>query len=170
MHPLSDSAPQAPPGSWGPLLPPSASIKPPVSSENKQTKTCSVPRLWAEAQEPDCLDLAPAPPLTVCGTLGSSPQLSVPQSSHLQNRDDHTNHVWLGIKWDNTWRVLWTVIDTYAESSASVHQCWIKSRRQSFGWRRKEELYCFVRQRGTQQAPAWKNYVSPPGRMWWGVL
>ena len=39
-----------------------------------------------------------------------------------------------------------------AESSASVHQCQIESQRQSFGWSRKELLYCFPRQRGTQWA------------------
>ena len=33
-------------------------------------------------------------------------------------------------------------------NSASVHGHWIESQRQSFGWSRKEELYCFARQRG----------------------
>ena len=33
----------------------------------------------------------------------------------------------------------------------------VKSWRQSLGWNRKEELYCFSRQRETQQAPALEN-------------
>ena len=39
---------------------------------------------------------------------------------------------------------------------ASVPWHWIKSQRQSFEWSRKEQLYCFGRQRGTQQDNALK--------------
>ena len=37
---------------------------------------------------------------------------------------------------------------------APVPQHWIKSQRQSFGWSREEQLYCFTRQRGPQRANA----------------
>ena len=40
---------------------------------------------------------------------------------------------------------------------ASVPCHWNKSPRQSFGWSRKEKLYCFARQRGTHQANALKT-------------
>ena len=45
---------------------------------------------------------------------------------------------------------------------ASVPRHWIKSWRQSLGWSRKEQLYCFARQKGPQQANALKT-VSWPG-------
>ena len=38
------------------------------------------------------------------------------------------------------------------QNLASVHWGWIEMWRQSFGWRRKRELYCFARQRRPQQA------------------
>ena len=57
-----------------------------------------------------------------------------------------------------------------AENSASLHQYQPESQRQSFGWSRKEWLYCFVRQRRTLWAAALKNPVSWPGKIWWGVL
>ena len=43
---------------------------------------------------------------------------------------------------------------------ASVHLCWTESWRQSFGWRRKEQLYCFARPRKTQREHVFKNDVS----------
>ena len=52
-----------------------------------------------------------------------------------------------------------------AKNSVALHQCRIKSQRQSFGWNRKAKLYCFVRQRRTQQALALKKCVSPPRRI-----
>ena len=39
---------------------------------------------------------------------------------------------------------------------ASVPWHWIKAWRPSFGWSRKEQLYCFARQRGPQRANALK--------------
>ena len=42
-------------------------------------------------------------------------------------------------------------------NSASVHQYQIESRRQSFAWSRKEYLYCFAGQRGSQWANALKT-------------
>ena len=54
------------------------------------------------------------------------------------------------------------ISDIDVNISTSVHQCQIKSWRQSFGWSRKEYLYCFARQRETRQAPALETYVSQP--------
>ena len=42
-------------------------------------------------------------------------------------------------------------------NSASVRWCQIESQRQGFAWSRKEQLYCFARQRGTQWAIALKT-------------
>ena len=53
---------------------------------------------------------------------------------------------------------------TEAKNSASVHH-W-----ESFGWSRKEELYCFSRQKGNTEDSCLKYSVSQPGKIWWGVL
>ena len=52
----------------------------------------------------------------------------------------------------------WAIV---AENLASVHWCRIKSQRQSFGWSRKEELYCFARQRVPQWAHAPHKLCGP---------
>ena len=43
----------------------------------------------------------------------------------------------------------------------SVHQYQIESQRQSFGWSRKEELFCSASQEGPQQANAHKSVLCP---------
>ena len=55
-----------------------------------------------------------------------------------------------------------------AENSASAHQCRIKS--ESLGWSRREQLYCFARLRGRQQAcaPEKQPHIQPT-KNWWGV-
>ena len=40
----------------------------------------------------------------------------------------------------------------------------------SFGWSRREQLYCFARQRGAKWACASKIVSFQPVRIWWGVL
>ena len=50
-----------------------------------------------------------------------------------------------------------------AESSASGHQCWIEFQRRNFGWSRKESLYFFARQRGTQKLLPSKAVCPNPG-------
>ena len=54
---------------------------------------------------------------------------------------------------------LFSLYYCYQKLSLSVYQWRIESPRQSFGWSRKEELYCFARQRGPQWASASKNCV-----------
>ena len=73
----------------------------------------------------------------------------------------------LSLTYVATWLEKW---NSDAENSALVYWCSIKSQRQSFGWGREEWLYCFAKQRGTQEAHDLKNWVSQPGGIWWEVL
>ena len=54
------------------------------------------------------------------------------------------------------------------------HQYWIKSQRESFGWSRKAQVYCFDRQKGSQCLKKKKKMVClpllPPQKRWWEVL
>ena len=49
--------------------------------------------------------------------------------------------------------------------SFSVHWCWIKTWKQSFGWCRKGYFYCFVRLRGTQWADGLETKCPNLGKM-----
>ena len=55
------------------------------------------------------------------------------------------------------WKLSKSWIMVCCWNSVSVHQCWIETQRQSFGWVEKTSFYCFARQRGPLLANACKT-------------
>ena len=55
-------------------------------------------------------------------------------------------------------------------NSASVHRWWIEMQRQSFGWRRKTQPYCFARQRRVKAGWCPKDCGTPWERTGGGFI